>query len=116
MHPSDKFVLFAVLTLSATATMLSGWMWRSSAGSRSLPGCGVESSCAAVTRSRWAKWGPVPVTSLGMLLFVAIFTAALCSLFSATGWVVLECLAFAACGAAGWFLLLQALVIRRFCA
>ena len=94
-------------------------LWESLKGS-GLPGCSEGSGCDAVTRSRWAKWGNIPVAIPGVGLYLMIFVAALFTLpafdsLHRVGWTILLPGALMAAGAALWFLGLQGLIIRRIC-
>src|SRR5271154_3855897 len=101
------------------AFLLSAWMLFHAKGG--LPGCGGGSACDAVTRSRWARWGPVPVAGMGagfyllMLLLFCCLTLNVAAQWRPTGWAILATLAFIAIGAAGWFLGLTAFVLRKLC-
>jgi uncharacterized membrane protein len=83
-----------------------------------LPGCGAGSGCAALGSSRWSRCAGIPVAGLGA--FTYLTTAILCGslLIGLGGETVrqgLLCIAMVLGGAAVWFGILQAVVVRRFC-
>ncbi len=78
-----------------------------------LPGCGSGSGCEALLAGRWAYWvSPhVSVALLGLLTWVGIAAAAWWRGFRE----VLLPLTMLAAGAAAWFVLVQALLVRQWC-
>jgi len=101
------------LRLSALlGLLLSGWLlFQKATGSITyLVGCGAGSGCANVLGSRWSQWFLIPVSALSLLLYAALlfFT------FKPRRFPMLAigtCLA----GAAVWFAIVQAFIIRSFC-
>lgn len=90
---------------------------------RSLPGCGDGSGCEAVLSSRWAWVGFVPVSGLGLGVYLA---AALVGMgLWWRGWKgrwvdgvwtwAMIFLAAVVCGSAAWFLILSGLWIGAMC-
>jgi uncharacterized membrane protein len=84
-------------------------------------GCGPDSGCDRVLRSRWAFWFGVPVSLLSLPVYAAFFAATL----GVGRWVaaerqklcwriLLSCAALIP-GAAVWFGALQWLVLKSFC-
>jgi uncharacterized membrane protein len=119
MDPISSMRLVTVATLSAGG--LSAWIAASNRGGKGLPGCGAHSGCAAIAASRWARWGPVPISIVGAVLYLAwgaltgvIFLGRVQDRPGPLPEIALV-LAFSAAGAGVWFLLLQLLVIRQGC-
>lgn len=107
--------------LSAVDLLLCFLMIRQSTGGRFLPGCGAESGCDAVTRSRWSRWLDISVATPGAVLYGAILC---CSLLvsmdrgpSTTHYSLLGLLASLPLlfGTAVWFTAVQLFVVRRLC-
>src|SRR5262252_7981076 len=68
--------LNAVRVLSCLAFGLSSLLlWKSFSG-QELPGCGIESGCGAVLRSRWAYVFGVPVSLAAVLTYCVLLIAA----------------------------------------
>ena len=114
--------LLAMAACSGTAAVLSLWMFIHGRGSRGLPGCGSGSACDAVARTRWARVGPVPVAALGLVTYAAVVALALLDASRSTrnqhhlaAAAILAGLTPILAGGALWFLLLQAVVVRRLC-
>ena len=95
----------AVVALASSLLLL----WRGRSG-RGMPGCAAGSDCTDVTASRWARIGSVPVALPGAAIYAAIIV---CALLEARGALVSLCTL--AAGAAIWFLVIQAFVLRRIC-
>ena len=77
-------------------------------------GCGPGSACGAILSSSWAKLFGLPVSVPALGLYLAVLV--LIHLPPQTGVLQLRALAAGAIGgAATWFVLLQALVLRAFC-
>jgi hypothetical protein len=55
--------LFLIAVLNFAASLISLALLRSGLKGRPIPGCGTESGCDAVQKSRWAHMGPVPVAA-----------------------------------------------------
>jgi uncharacterized membrane protein len=110
---------FIASIAAAGAAVLALLIARKSMGAGGLPGCGAESACEAVARSRWAKIGRIPVAMPAALLYAAMFAAMLSGIAPAWAtpllWYIGIVSACTALGAAAWFLVLQAVVVRRFC-
>lgn len=101
------------LRLSALAgLLLSGWLlFQKATGSITyLVGCGAGSGCANVLGSRWSQWFLVPVTALSLLMYGALlfFT------FKPRR-IPLLAIATSLAGAAIWFGIVQAFILRSFC-
>jgi uncharacterized membrane protein len=111
-----------VVTLaSLLASALSASIAARTAAGAGLPGCGAESGCAAIASSRWARWGPIPVSIAGTVLYLVLGVLTVVILFGRfqerRGQVseLALTLALSAAGAGVWFVLLQLVVIRRGC-
>lgn len=120
--------MLGVAAVAVFAAGASAWIWRLGTGRGSLPGCGAGSGCNAVLRSRWSRWGPLPVVAPAAAIYgLAFASAAALSLAAvppfaaprrATAQLALPLLCATAAvgaGAAVWFIGLQVLVVRRFC-
>jgi uncharacterized membrane protein len=109
--------LLLIAGLNLAAMLISLALLRSGLKGRPIPGCGAQSGCDVVQKSRWARLGPVPVAALGTGLYLLLAITALAWLMMPLGfaaWVLVVGALFAG-GGALWFTLLQLLVIRRFC-
>ena len=108
-----------IVGLSFAAAMVSGLLWRSGRKGGSLPGCGAQSGCDAVQKSRWARVGRVPVAALGLGVYLLLLVTAIVRLLGAAGEPytssMLTIAAIFAGGGAIWFTLLQLVVIHRLC-
>lgn len=96
-------------------------MAQQTTGAAGLPGCGANSGCAAVASGRWSQWGSVPVARIGACVYLVLAIVAIGSfLDSFHGFAILAqwtlfTLAFAAAGAAMWFVFVQVVMLRRMC-
>jgi uncharacterized membrane protein len=114
--PATSEIIRSVATASAlTACGLSAWIWSKSAGVKGLPGCGKDSACAAVTKGRWSRWGPISVAGLGSIVYLVLTAALATELFEAQAKVFAFLAAMVVIASAIWFISLQLLVIRRLC-
>ena len=110
--------LWVAVLCAGMVTVLSIWMWRQSSGVRGLPGCGSGSACEAVTRGRWSRVGPIPVSLVGAVFYASLFAAVAMLSFELRSAVLLPVVATAAnvaILAAAWFFFLQLVVVRRLC-
>lgn len=114
--------LLAALLCFCVATLVAVYLaWVSLSGAP-VAGCGPQSPCQRVLQSRWAYWFGIPVSIPAVLAYAALAAAArhrrrglrASGVTSTPGWVL--SLSLVAIGAAVWFGLLQALVLRSFCA
>ena len=84
-------------------------------------GCGVESGCNAVLKSRWAYWLGFPVSVPAVLAYLALLgsTVLLQKRKSPDdergSWAAITVLSVVIIGAAFWFVSLQVFVIQAFC-
>jgi uncharacterized membrane protein len=100
---------------SGAAACLSGWMLVAGLGAKSLPGCGAGSACDEIAKSRWSKWGRLPVAGLGAGFYLLIAGLSITS--SSVPWLkdaTLCSMAFVAIGATIWFTAIQ-ILLRRLC-
>jgi uncharacterized membrane protein len=110
-----------VTLLASVALGIAIWFFVHGLGARGLPGCGPESGCDAVTRSRWSRCGRVPVAAFGATLYLGTCIASLLagyaqsSLLQRAGWLVLIASLPMLAGGAIWFIAIQVLLIQRIC-
>jgi uncharacterized membrane protein len=108
--------VFSVIAFGLSAFLL----WESLTGNR-LPGCGLESGCGVVLRSRWAYWLGVPVSLFALLTYAVVLLATAPGLAAPAARVrprrgaLLLAAAVALIGAALWFVGLQLFVVRAIC-
>jgi uncharacterized membrane protein/protein-disulfide isomerase len=102
----------ALRLASIGGLLLSGWLLlqKATGSINYLVGCGAGSGCANVLGSRWSQWFLIPVTALSLLLY-----AALLFLTFRPRRTALLAVATALAGAAIWFALVQAVILRSFC-
>ncbi len=114
-------MLNGIAIVAAVATAVSAWMLVGSFGMKGLPGCGAGSGCDALTRGRWSRWGAMPVSGLGFGIYAVLLAAAILARAGVSPnakiilFDVLTTCTLLAAGSAIWFVLIQALVVRRFC-
>lgn len=114
-------LLVALRVLVGAALAISVYLaWVSLTSSRAV-GCGPQSGCDAVLKSRWAYWLGVPV-SLPAIGVYALFLGMTLCLGPARPaeqrrrtWQVMIFLGALIAGAAVWFVVVQAGIIHRFC-
>jgi uncharacterized membrane protein len=99
-------------TASLAGLLLSGWLlFQKLTGKITyLVGCGSGSGCENVLGSRWSQWLHVPVTALSLALYVTLLALT----FRPHRPAALALGAMLA-GAAIWFALVQAFILRAFC-
>src|SRR5687767_5865197 len=112
--------LVVVRLLSVIGLALSAYLLWGSLAHGSLPGCGAESGCDAVLRSRWATWFGFPVSGFALLLYVALLGGLWKLQYSSEAirhrvWPALMAGAAALAAAAVWFIGLQLFAIRAIC-
>jgi uncharacterized membrane protein/protein-disulfide isomerase len=87
----------------------------------SLPGCSGSDACDAVISSRWARWGPFPVSILGIGCYVSLISACAAVRWRPSGihhlpaWSFMVILSLSGLAFIAWLFGLQWLVIRHFC-
>lgn len=109
--------LSAVLTLVALG--VAGYLSLQSLTGGAVAGCGGDSGCGAVLASPWAKVGPVPVSLLGMVTYLAVLLG-LGLRFASRGSSRLGDGLLLLCAplmllAAAWFIYIQAVKLEEFC-
>jgi uncharacterized membrane protein len=114
-------VLNLVRGIVVIALGLSAYLaWASLAGG-GVAGCGPESGCDKVLRSRYAYWLGVPVSLIAVLLYAGLLAATFRLGRGAPAeaqrqtWRALVPIAVAILGAALWFVGLQFIVIKAVC-
>lgn len=75
-----------------------------------IAGCGGGSPCEELLNSRWSQVLGMPVTGFGCLVYLGVMA----SVTAKGRWLRTPCLGMIV-GAAAWFVLVQAVVIGRFC-
>lgn len=109
-----------VVTLCfATALALSGYLAFSSLQGGTVAGCGPDSSCDAILKSRWAYWFGLPVSIYSALFYIALLVL----LWVPGPWTARPALrttalmtgVFMIPGAAFWFIGIQWLEFEGFC-
>lgn len=110
----------AIRGLLAVAMASALYLLYVSLSGGAVAGCGPESGCDKVLRSRWAYWLGMPVSAPALLVYASLFT--LLSLYPRLPaekkrqvWAVLLGLAVAVLGAASWFSALMVFVIHGLC-
>lgn len=110
-----------VRVLLSVALAISVYLVWVSLTDSGVPGCGPESGCDRVLRSRWSSWLGIPV-SLPALLVYSVALVMSFRLKPPTpvaarqrAWAVLILCAVAILGAVVWFVVLQVVVIGAFC-
>jgi len=97
---------------SLAGLLLSGWLLlqKLTGNITYLVGCGAGSGCGSVLGSRWSQWFHVPVTALSLLLYGALLVLT----FRPRRPPMLA-IATMLAGAALWFGIVQAFILRSFC-
>lgn len=75
-----------------------------------LVGCGAGSGCENVLGSKWSQWFLIPVTALSLLMYAALLV-----LTFKPQRTLLAAIATSLAGAAVWFGVVQALILKSFC-
>lgn len=105
LHPAA--VVLALLAMAGSAYL--GW---TALGASGLPpGCGAGDGCGEVLGSPWARWYGLPVAGLAVGVYAGLAVALLLRWRQTAVFF-----ASLAIGGALWFVLLQAMVLRAFCA
>lgn len=120
MTPPGSWLL-ALRAFCLVAFGLSAYvLWGSLTGER-LPGCGLESGCATVLKSRWAYIFRVPVSLPALLLYASVLGSTVILVRARSlglrqvARTFLICAAAAVLGAAAWFIGLQLFIIHAIC-
>ena len=89
--------------------------WQSMAG-KAIVGCGPESGCGQILKSRWSVVGGVPVSLLGAGAYVLLIVSALRGEAKSLWSRRIECAAsMLVLGGAVWFTIVQAVILKAFC-
>lgn len=125
-HSSDDgFVrpgfLYAIQFLTLAAFGVSCYLLWVSLSGGVIAGCGPDSSCDRVLHSRWSRWLGLPVSALALAVYATILGASFGLRKTAAparqrnAWVGLIPCAAVVAGAAIWFIILQAFILKSFC-
>src|SRR5438046_5177011 len=66
-------VIVLIRVLVAAAFAVAAYLAWTSLSGNAVAGCGPESSCDQVLRTRWAYWLRIPVSIPALLLYVGVF-------------------------------------------
>lgn len=123
--PLDQRWLAAATLLFATAAGFSLLLAQPHLWGGPRPGgCGGAADCGAITATRWAYWGPLPVVLPATVFYLTILGGLLaleplCSRGAHSReravWSALLTLGWVALGAALWFAAVQGFVLRKYC-
>lgn len=122
--PQDAFatsrkrtVVQALLLLAMVSAV---YLLHASLSGGAVAGCGPDSGCDRVLRSRWAYWFGVPVSAPALLAYASLFV--LTTLYPRQTqkrrqqlWPWMFGLSIMVVGAATWFVALMAFAIKGFC-
>lgn len=117
-HPR---LLPALRVLVGVALAISAYLAWFSLTHGKVAGCGPESGCDAVLKSRWAYWLGIPVSLPALAVYASLLggTFRLRPGLPAESrrwiWRLLIVLAVMIAGAALWFIFLQLVLIKRIC-
>ncbi|MCX8157245.1 MAG: hypothetical protein N3J91_12505 [Verrucomicrobiae bacterium] len=110
----------AIRALLAVAMASSLYLLYVSLSGGGVAGCGPDSGCDRVLRSRWAYWLGVPVSAPAFLAYASLFT--LMTLYPRQTterrrqfWAVVLGLSVLVVGAASWFVALMLFAIKGLC-
>jgi uncharacterized membrane protein len=110
-----------LIVLSLSAFLLSSYLAWVSFSQTGPVGCGVNSGCGEILKSRWSRWLGVPVSLPAAILYGTV-TGLLFSLKNARNnsntfrnYSLLLFLVSLAGGSALWFLGLQVFVLKKYC-
>jgi uncharacterized membrane protein/protein-disulfide isomerase len=107
--------------LLAAAMLLSIYLAYVSFGGGTVAGCGPESGCDKVLRSRWSRWFGIPVSVPAVVVYGLMLAGTLRLTPGATpaqqrqAWLILLPTAWAIIAAVVWFATLQIGVIKAIC-
>lgn len=105
----------------SVAVVVAFYLTYASLAGGGVIGCGAEDACGEVLNSRWSKWLGIPVTLPAAALYLGLIGLSLLigkSTGDASGRlprVLIRAGAWTVLGAAAWFLVLSAFVLRKFC-
>lgn len=120
---TTRIAIWAVRILAPGAVAISAYLSWVSWQLGTVAGCDGESlfACSEVLTGKWARWFGLPVSLLGTAVYALLFAVAWFvpgragSRTARLAWACLVPLALLAGGAAIWFVVLQALVLGKFC-
>jgi uncharacterized membrane protein len=110
-----------IRVLCGLAMVVSVYLVWTSLSKGNVVGCGPESGCHEVLKSRWASWFGIPVSLFGFLAYLAFFlgTYRLGPKVPAASqrqiWMLLLPCAILIAGGAVWFTGIQMFVLGTFC-
>ena len=113
--------ILAVRLLMAGAVAIACYLLWVSLHGTGVAGCGPESICDKVLQSRWSRWFGVPVSALALPLYLIVFGSTFWlrpstpSVQQRAAWHWLLPCSVAMAGAAIWFTIVQAFLIKGFC-
>lgn len=114
--PAGLIALLALIALAGAA-----YLTYASLRHVAPPGCGAGNGCSDVLTSNWSRWLGMPVSLLAGITYAAILAmlpivaGAASPARQRAAWMALLLLAGAIVAAAGWFISVQALIIRAWC-
>ena len=118
LSPGKRTLARVLIGIAILISCHLGWV--SFSGSGAI-GCGPESGCSEVLKSRWAYWFGVPVSLFGLAAYIGLLAATVRIAAGKPapaqyqGWVMIWVCGILVLGGAIWFTGLQALVIKAFC-
>lgn len=119
-------LLGVVRVLVLVALLVAGYLaWLSLSGTKAV-GCGPDSGCDRVLRSRWAWWFGVPVSLLALPVYFAAVVATFrlgkprgaapaTQAARAGAWQLLVCCSLLFLGAGLWFIGVQRFLVKAWC-
>lgn len=69
---SERLYLSISIVLALLGFLITAYLTMLSLSGDVVAGCGGDGGCAEVLTSRWAKLGPVPVSLLGLMTYLAV--------------------------------------------
>ncbi|MFN5579110.1 MAG: vitamin K epoxide reductase family protein, partial [Akkermansiaceae bacterium] len=108
--PTHSWITSVISGIAIVGLVINGLLVFQSLSGDSIVGCGGDSSCHDVLNSRWSSLLGIPVAILGFLLYLVFLIA----LYRKNLLVLYICLGLIL-GAVAWFVLVQTVIIGRFC-
>jgi uncharacterized membrane protein len=115
-----RLLVFIRLLVAAAMAVSTYLAWVSLTGSAAV-GCGADSGCDQVLKSRWAYWFGVPVSAFALMMYSLMLgasfrlTKSTPAVVQRKAWAWLVPGALAVAGAAIWFVGLQVFVVKALC-
>ncbi|MEW6307003.1 MAG: vitamin K epoxide reductase family protein [Verrucomicrobiota bacterium] len=116
---SNRILWVTRALLVVAAAMAGVLLWIAHGGT--VAGCGPKSSCEDVLLSRWSEWQGIPVSAIALAAYLGLLAAT----FGLSGepaarrtrisWAAAGFFSIAILLTAGWFVLLQVLLLKRVC-